>query len=125
MHNATLGLSKQCFELKKICLTIEIAIITIIAKFVNNGLDLSYFIAGILILLFFYLLDTLTYFYQDRLRERMVNEENKLRMRHNEEVKQFTQKGNRILRSFFNVSHLIYLILIIADVIIGIYLKVF
>ena len=35
LHNATTGLSRQSFEIKKICLTLEIASLTLIAKFLG------------------------------------------------------------------------------------------
>lgn len=125
LHNATISLSKQSFEIKKICLTIEVASLTLIAQFVSNKIDKALFIAGFIIPITFYLLDVMTYFYQDRLRGRMIKEENLIRSRNKTENIPNKHSKCRIWRSFFNSSHLIYLTLIIIDVILGLCLKVF
>jgi len=118
LHNATSVLSKQSFEIKKICLTLEIASLTLMAKFSNNTLDYSFFIAGLIIPFTFYILDVMTYFYQDRLREKMIIEENKIRVRNDQDEKINDKNKFRFYRSIKNSSHLIYLVLIIIDTIV-------
>lgn len=125
LHNATAALSKQSFEIKKICLTLEVASLTLIAKFLNNNLDLSLFVTGLIIPVFFYLLDTMTYYYQDKLRSKMIKEENIIRVRYQEEEKENPHNSWRLLRSFFNHSHWIYLALIALDIVLGKCLEVF
>jgi hypothetical protein len=125
LHNATRGLSKQSFEIKKICLTLEIATLTLIAKFLENNIDLSLFVAGLIIPVFFYLLDAMTYFYQDKLRGLMIKEENSIRARYQETEKDNPHNSKRLFRSFFNNSHWIYFALVVLDIALGFFLDVF
>jgi hypothetical protein len=117
LHNATSNFSKQSFEIKKICLTLEVAALTLIGNFVNSKLDLALFVTGLIIAVLFYLLDVMTYYYQTQLRGKMLRVENEYRLRHQmtEKVNDFFNKP--ILRSFFNWSHWIYGAIIVLDIV--------
>lgn len=117
LHNATSNFSKQSFEIKKVCLTVEIAALTLIGNFVSSKLDLALFVAGIIIAVLFYFLDVMTYYYQTSLRGKMLIVENEYRVLHNMTVKSNTFLTNLVCRSFFNWSHWIYGAIVILDIV--------
>lgn len=71
LHKAVLQMSNNCFEIKKLCATILVAAGTLVATFTRQRLDDSLFAGGIVIVLFFWILDAQSYFYQEKLRARM------------------------------------------------------
>lgn len=117
LHNATSNFSKQSFDIKKVCLTVEVAAMTLIGNFVDDKLDLALFVAGLIIPLIFYFLDCTTYYYQDSLRGKMIKEENLFRARYGLSIKDNPHESRKIFRSVLNWSHWIYLALIILDLI--------
>lgn len=134
LHKVVLNFSSQSFEIKKLCVTVEIAALTLIATIFKDNYASSSFtmlikLIGLLVPLFFYLLDICTYYYQDKLRLVMFNEENVIRQRHGIELlknKRFTKAKcptwGRIGRAIVNGSNLVYWGLIILAVVICIVL---
>jgi hypothetical protein len=57
-------ISGFCFETKKFCVTTEFVVLAFLAKFTVNKLDHSLFVSGLVILLCFWILDSVAYFYQ-------------------------------------------------------------
>lgn len=115
LHNATLNFSKQSLQTKKLCATIGIASLTLILGLYHEitGFDnFFYFLISLSIIIpsMFYSVDVMLYFYQDRLRGNMIIEENKIRQRHNLELREIKKHNSRyrLLRSLFNESQLIY-----------------
>ena len=122
LHNATLNISKQCFEIKKLCLTIELTALTFTLNFTSNTYDCCLFIAflGLIIPLIFWILDSLTYYYQDVLRYRMLEIENVVRKKNNLPKEKNRHKRStccRLYHSAFNRSQILYCILGISDLI--------
>lgn len=120
LHNATLNMSKQCFEIKKICLTIELTVLTFVLNFVSNNDACCLYIAflGLAIPLSFWILDSLSYYYQDSLRSTMIKEGNRIRDEYRLSTLENKHDRNitsRLFLSFFNLSQLLYYILIVAD----------
>jgi hypothetical protein len=72
LHAATLKASDSCFELKKLCATVLVPAGTLVAVFTNRTLDASVFVAGIAIVVAFWLADTVSYYYQRKLRAMMT-----------------------------------------------------
>lgn len=68
LHALVLELSKNCFELKKLCATILVSGSVLIATFTDKRLDYAFFGAGAIVILFFWILDSQSYYYQDKLR---------------------------------------------------------
>lgn len=123
LHNATLNFSNNSLEAKKLCVTAEIAAVTLlIGLHENNKINNLYIVLGIsslMIALLFYIIDIVFYYYQDKLRDTMINEENKIRHRHrllpqefNRQTKFKNKSGDRVMRSIFNCSQIMYWILI-------------
>jgi hypothetical protein len=49
LHVATLKASDSCFELKKLCATILVPTISLVAVFTDKRLNLAVFVAGVLL----------------------------------------------------------------------------
>lgn len=64
-------ISSFCFETKKFCVTTLFVVMTLMVKFTSDKLDHSIFVAGLLIPLCFWFLDSTGYFYQVKLRGTM------------------------------------------------------
>lgn len=138
LHNATLNFSNNSLETKKLCVTAQIASVTILVGFhANNKLDNLYGILGassLLIALLFYIVDIFLYYYQDKLRDAMIKEENKIRLRHGLPLQVFARKQkskktkcilkklnpktNRMVRSILNGSQVMYWILIVVSILV-------
>lgn len=120
LHTATLNFSTTSLELKKLLFVlIGIAVPTII-KLAGNKLDISLFITIYLLGITFWFLDSFTYFYQEKLREKMDNHFSKLKARNNEALilsENFTLENNRtntdrLKRSVNNPSVRLYIVVI-------------
>lgn len=114
LHKATLNFSGNSLETKKLCVTVEIAALTSITGIYKN-LQLEDLIGIIKIFAFivpllFYLVDIVFYFYQNRLREKMIIEENEIRRRHHLSTRYLKtgSKFSRLLHSVFNKSQIMY-----------------
>lgn len=129
LHKAVLQFSSNCFELKKLCVTILVSASVLIATFTGKLLDPSLFVGGGIIIVIFWILDVQSYYYQEKLRDRMRDLANKITAR---QVQGIIVEGigmplpkergdsSRLIRSFFNSSMLFYLLLIALDVFLAI-----
>lgn len=68
MHEATLHISKSCFEYKKICVGLIGAALAILVKLTNSHLDHSYFLIPLLICFGFWIADSSAYYFQRKTR---------------------------------------------------------
>ncbi|HTC33323.1 MAG TPA: hypothetical protein VK724_08125 [Bryobacteraceae bacterium] len=73
-------ISSFCFEIKKFCVTTAFVVLTLIASFTRAKVDHSLFVAGLVVPICFWFLDSVAYFYQvklrgsmDSIRERIVS----------------------------------------------------
>lgn len=119
LHNATLNFSKTSLEIKKLCVTVEITSVTlIVGLYQNDKIDSLYSMLSystLMIAVLFYFVDIVLYYYQDKLRAMMIDEENKIRLRHGLQIKSFGRDAvfkGRVRRSITNCSQIIYWILI-------------
>jgi hypothetical protein len=71
LHAATLKASDSCFEMKKMCATLVVAAGTLVSVFTDKTLSRGVFVAGLAVVLTFWLADSVGYFYQRRLRSIM------------------------------------------------------
>jgi hypothetical protein len=71
LHAATLKASDSCFEMKKMCASLVVATGTLVSVFTNKDLSRGVFVAGLAVILAFWLADSVGYFYQRRLRSVM------------------------------------------------------
>jgi hypothetical protein len=120
LHKAVLGISGQCFEIKKLCVTIELSVCTLVTTIfreIHASKELLFVIKIIIfsVPMFFYFVDICTYYYQDKLRKTMFDIENKIRCRHNVQLKndkRFNIKNyifvRRLFKSIVNGTNIIY-----------------
>lgn len=95
LHRATLSFSGNSQETKKLCVSLDVAALTLLAGFdvtsvvdggqTNSNIDIGASILpiGVFIPMLFWIVDAFLYYYQTILRRNMQNEENAIRKRHN------------------------------------------
>jgi uncharacterized membrane protein len=99
LHKVVLQISSFCFRTKQICITIEIALIGLLIKFTDSKIDTSVFVAGFVIPLAFWFLDSIAYYYEKQLLEKIKD-------------------------SLFNHSMWFYYLLLLSDTILWISYKI-
>lgn len=141
LHQVVLQFGNNCFETKKLCVTVLISASVLITSFTDKQLDASFFIAGAVVTTFFWFLDGYNYFYQEKLRSRMKELAENIARRHiippklgeedqnanvdgvgmplSEEREQSSQL-TRMRRSAFNYSMLFYIILVLLNIVVGV-----
>lgn len=111
LHEAVSNFSKQSFDIKKLWITVEVSAITLMKSL--NMEDFKFIVTvSFAILIFFYLLDSMTYYYQDKLREGIAKEQNAIRKRNGVKEEKVERTNWRFLRSLVNWSHLLYYIVV-------------
>lgn len=124
LHTATLNFSTTSLELKKILFILVGIAVPSLIKLAGDKLDTSLFITIYLLSVTFWLLDSFTYFYQEKLREKMDKLFNQIKKR-NIEVLILVEKKedeytlensrtstDRIKRSLTNPSVRLYMFVI-------------
>jgi hypothetical protein len=130
-HAVVLQLSGFCFETKKFCVTTEFIVLPLIAKFTKDELDSSIFIAALLIPICFWVLDSVAYFYQVKLRGIMKEIHNRLSLKENnnqlvisdcviENRRVESSTSEKIINSLFNHSMWLYAFMIFIDAVVSI-----
>lgn len=71
LHEATLQISKSCFEFKKICVGLIGAALAFLVKLTDNHLDQSFFVIPLLICFGFWVADFSAYYFQRKTRSAM------------------------------------------------------
>ena len=113
LHKATLNFSAESQETKKLCVTLVAAIFTLLAAFsktVLRNLEINSIWIALLcasIPLLFWVVDTVTYYYQKKLRYQMQDKLNAIRKRYAIPIENNEKKAS-VFRSFFNSSNLMY-----------------
>jgi hypothetical protein len=117
LHSVVLQLAKNCFELKKLCVTVIVSAATLVVTFTEHRIDLAFFIGGAIIILFFYVADAQSYYYQEKIRIRMAQIATTLANRHSQQPQvvvvgmplgQQRLAQSRLLRAFLNSSMWFY-----------------
>ena len=127
LHTATIKFSSTSLEIKKLYFVlIGIAVPTII-KLSANKLDISLFSTLYILTLTFWFLDSFTYYYQEKLREKMNLRFAEIKKRNKESlivpsniVVEYVIETNRtnrkrLWRSIFNSSIILYLVFLILN----------
>ncbi|HTW16726.1 MAG TPA: hypothetical protein VMF51_16445 [Nocardioides sp.] len=119
LHAATLQVSSNCFELKKLCATVIVAAGTLIALLSNRELNQAIFVGGLVVVAVFWCADAQSYYIQVKLRARM-KELLRDRVKRVPELSSYASDGvglpvedqpahwHRVLHAFFNASMLYY-----------------
>ncbi|HEY1194789.1 hypothetical protein [Flavobacterium sp.] len=124
LHTATLNFSTTSLELKKVFFILVGIAVPSLIKLANDKLDASLFITIYLLALTFWFLDSFTYFYQEKLREKMDMHFGQIKKRNRETLivtekrkDDFTLESNRtsrnrIKRSLTNPSVRLYMFVV-------------
>ena len=124
---ATLNFSRACIETKKLCVLAEIGIFTIFSNFYRQGINSNLAVVITLICaaatpILFWIVDSIFYFYQRKLRSQMDVEESLIRNRHKlKQYRDISQHCNlcSIIKALFNGSQVMYgIILTIVGIIV-------
>ncbi len=129
LHSAASQISGFCFEIKKFCVTTTFVVLALLIKFTSDTLDTSLFVAGALIPLCFWFLDSIAYYYQVKLRGTMDVIRSNIKERghvNNESSNTENTISNdrvnkplpsKIKDAFINNSMWLYLFMVVIDVI--------
>lgn len=132
LHRVTLQTSAFCFRTKQICVTVDVAIAGLLARYLENNLGHSVFVAGLLIPAIFWALDSVGYYYQvkvrlvmdeiraqirERNRQDLILTDNVSRVEVIEGNRGAGGTGTRFRNAMFNHSMWLYLILALIDLI--------
>lgn len=127
LHAVVLQVGTFCFRTKQVCLTVLVGVVGLITALTSDKLDTSIFVAGLLIPICFWFLDSIAYFYQVKLRGVMDGVRDRIHKRHSENVlrgpnaevisDERTKRSSveRVRDAFFNHSMWLYYILIALD----------
>ena len=127
LHAVVLQIGAFCFRTKQVFLTILIGVIGLIITLTSDKLDDSIFVAGILIPICFWFLDSIAFYYQAKLREVMIEVRARIKNRNsNNQDDAPNKKDNensdtnpisvqKIQEAFFNHSMWLYYIAIVVD----------
>jgi hypothetical protein len=117
LHAATLKASDSCFEIKKLCATVIVPTGALVSAFSDRRLGTAVFVAGLLVVVAFWLADSVGYYYQRRLRASMNTIWQRRSGRCEEQWLPPATAQVTALRSAFNGSMTFYLLLAIPIVI--------
>lgn len=130
LHTATNTFSSTSLELKKLFFVLVGIAVTVLLKLAGDKLDLSLFITIYILTISFWSLDSFTYFYQEKLRDKMDDAFSRLKSRNTEgliiagsgdsSLDEFTIEANRtsngrVLRSIWNSSVRFYFVMVILN----------
>jgi hypothetical protein len=130
LHTATSTFSSTSLELKKLFFVLVGIAIPTLVKLAKDKLDFSLFITIYILGFSFWFLDSFTYYYQDKLRDKMDDVFSRIKQRNkdtiiianspNQNLEEFTIDADRtsetrVSRSIWNSSVKFYLIMIIIN----------
>lgn len=130
LHAATINFSSTSLELKKLFFVLLGISVPTLVKLAKDKLDLSLFITIYILALSFWSLDSFTYFYQEKLRDKMDDIFSRIKSRNQEKViissfpteslEEYTIEADRtsnkrVSRSIWNPSVKFYLVMIILN----------
>lgn len=124
LHNSTLNFSKASITVKQMLLTLVAIVAPIIVKFSGDTLDLSLFVSMYVLITLFWILDSFTYYYQEKMRFLMDEKFNAIKNRVSTNkiiTMRFTIERKKknvifsVLHSLFNWSEIFYLMLVFVN----------
>lgn len=111
LHDATLKISNDCFEYKKLCVAVVAGVIALMVKFGSeDNLEFVFAVCG-LVCLGFWFSDSIAYYYQRSLRRRMTAKLNKIAERNSADVEENIENP-KMWSSIFNRSMSLYFVLL-------------
>ncbi|CDM88754.1 hypothetical protein [Xenorhabdus bovienii] len=116
LHEATLQMSKSCFEFKKICIGLIGATLAILAKLTDGKLDHSYFYITLILCSGFWIADFSAYYFQRKTRMAMNRKLAALANRNS--IKDYPSDNLEVtwLKAAFNHSMVLYYVFAFIEV---------
>ena len=111
LHEATLKISQNCFEFKKLCIALIGVAAVALVKLTSNNLDPSYFVVPFLIAFGFWIADFTAYHYQRVNRKRMNARLQTIATRNTVTESDIKPVEVNWFRSMFNLSMSLYFVL--------------
>ncbi|HEX6095136.1 MAG TPA: hypothetical protein VF432_02340 [Thermoanaerobaculia bacterium] len=123
LHKAVTQFGANCFELKKLCVTVVFAAATLLATLTGKQLDAAFFVGALIAIVVFWLLDAQSYYYQEKLRARMKKLAEGIGARHAlieytdgvgmplSEARENRSPSGRAIHALFNWSMFFYMVL--------------
>lgn len=113
LHAATLKASDLCYEMKKLCATVLAPAAAVVAVLSDKQPSVLFFAVGLLVVLAFWLADSVGFFYQRRLRNQMAEiwKRRAARCQGDEEFRVPQVSVVSPLRAAFDASMLYYLVM--------------
>lgn len=108
LHKATLQMSNNCFEFKKICVGLIGAVLAILVKLNDNQLTHSYFFIPLLICVGFWIADSSAYYFQRKTRSNMNKKLYAIACRNSIENYQYDEIKVSYFGAIFNSSMFLY-----------------
>lgn len=127
LHAATINFSTTSLELKKLLIVLIGIAVPSLIKLAGDKLDVSLFVTIYILTITFWFLDSFTYYYQEKLREKMDKLFNDIKKRNRENIilsdkqqEDFTLENNRtsrdrIWRSAMNPSVRLYVFITVIN----------
>ena len=127
LHTFLVEVSKNCFELKKLCATVVGSSLTLFATFTVNRMGPLFFVGGAVIVFFFWMADAQSFFYQEKIRLRMKSLQDGMLERSHANLifdgvgmpisanRQSSSVSQRVWESVFNWSMAFYYGLLVID----------
>lgn len=127
-HNATLNFSKASIQIKQMMLALAAIMGPILVKLAGDALDMSLFICMYIIIIIFWILDSYTYYYQEKLRIQMNKKFKEINERHHSDnivypsgfytISEEREKKSTlcsIIHAFINWTTLLYFFLCVIN----------
>lgn len=114
LHQATLQISKSCFEYKKLCISFLGVSTALLVKFTENSLNHTVFVLGLLICVGFWISDATGYYFQKKLRKQLDERMYSIANRNNYSSYERPRNKASTLKSLFNGSMVFYYVLIMT-----------
>ncbi|WP_224054947.1 hypothetical protein [Celerinatantimonas diazotrophica] len=116
LHEATLKISQNCFEFKKLCVALIGVAAVALGKLTSNNLDPSYFIVPLLISFGFWIADFTAYYFQRVTRRRMNTRLQAIANRNEVTDTDIRPVEASWISSMFNLSMTLYFVLMTLSV---------
>ena len=111
LHDATLRISNDCFEYKKLCVAVVAGVIALMVRFGSeDNLQFVFAVCG-LVCIGFWFSDATAYFYQRSLRKKMTEKINSIAARNGAPVEPRLENPTMAV-AFFNRSMALYVVLL-------------
>lgn len=111
LHEATLKISQNCFEFKKLCVAVIGIAAVALGKLTSDTLDPSYFVVLFLVAFGFWIADFTAYYYQRVTRKRMNTRLQAIASRNELSTDNISTVNVSWRNSMFNLSMSLYFVL--------------